>query len=102
MGALNTAVHYPLGGKELTDTLQGLLSKYRATVLSMQDDLAAKESSSAEAQHSEHAIERQLIELQKDIATAIIDKNEAISDRERIFEMTELLKVSFSFENSTF
>lgn len=33
MGALTSAVHYPVGGKELTDVLQGLLGKYRAMIL---------------------------------------------------------------------
>jgi hypothetical protein len=32
-------VHYPVGGKELTEVLQGLLSKYKTMVLQLQDEI---------------------------------------------------------------
>ena len=32
LGALNKAQHYPIGGRELSDTVKGLLMKYRSIV----------------------------------------------------------------------
>jgi hypothetical protein len=36
---LEKVVHYPVGGKELTEVLQGLLSKYKSMVLQLQDEI---------------------------------------------------------------
>jgi hypothetical protein len=36
---LAQVVHYPVGGKELTEVLQGLLSKYKSMVLQLQDEI---------------------------------------------------------------
>ncbi len=45
----------------------------------MQDDLLAKDALTGQAVSGEHAAERQLIDLQRDIAGALIEKNEAVS-----------------------
>lgn len=80
LGSLNTSVHYPIGGKELTDTLRGLLMKYRASVLAIQDEVASRDASTSAIIQNEHQIEKQLLDLQKDLASAIIDKNEVSSN----------------------
>eukprot|EP01038_Epipyxis_sp_PR26KG_P004274 gene4274-6053_t len=96
LGSFNNAVHYPIGGKEFTENLQGLLSKYRSIVLQMQDENAMKEALRKESYESEHSAEKLLIEVQKTLATAVIDRSEAIEDRARLYEMTELLKLKYN------
>lgn len=94
--SLSAAMHYPIGGKEITEVLQGLLSKYRSMVIQMEDVLEEVNNSKNSNQEQERTLEKQLIELQKDLATAMIEKNEAVEDRERLFEMVELLKAKYA------
>ena len=37
--ALSSSVHFPIGGHELTDMVQGLLVKYRSMILQLQDEI---------------------------------------------------------------
>ena len=39
VSALGDSVHFPVGGRELTDVLSGLLGKYRAMILQLQDEI---------------------------------------------------------------
>ena len=39
VGSLNNAIHFPVGGRELTEVLQGLLTKYRSLILQLQDEI---------------------------------------------------------------
>ena len=93
MGALTSAVHYPVGGKELTDVLQGLLGKYRAMILQLQDEI---QSGAPIGEKPPELSEKRMNDLQRELASAQIDRNTAKEDRARIFEMMELLKAKYS------
>jgi len=96
IGALSNALHYPVGGKELTDVLQGLLGKYRSMLMQLQDELLNRSIVYQDRESHEMTLEKQLLQLQRDIADGIKDKNLAIEDRERVYEMAELLKAKYA------
>ena len=93
MGALTSAVHYPVGGKELTDVLQGLLGKYRAMILQLQDEI---QSGAPIGEKAPELSEKRMGDLQRELADAQMERNTAREDRARIFEMMELLKAKYS------
>jgi len=65
-------------------------------LMQLQDELlnrAALNNNSAEAGMS---LEKQLLQLQRDLADSLKEKNVAIEDRERVYEMAELLKAKFA------
>lgn len=93
MGALTSAVHYPVGGKELTDVLQGLLGKYRAMILQLQDEI---QTGAPIGEKAPEISERRVNDLQRELANAQMERNTAKEDRARIFEMMELLKAKYT------
>jgi len=93
LGYLSSAVHYPVGGKELTEVLQGLLGKYRAMILQLQDEI---QSGAPIGEKPPEVSEKRVTDLQKDLAMAQMERNTAREDRARIFEMMELLKAKYS------
>jgi hypothetical protein len=93
MGALTSAVHYPVGGKELTDVLQGLLGKYRAMILQLQDEI---QNGAPIGERAPELSEKRMNDLQRELANAQMERNTAKEDRARIFEMMELLKAKYS------
>jgi chromosome segregation ATPase len=95
-GALSTALHYPIGGRELTDVLQGLLGKYRAMMMQLQDELLSRADLNRGSVENEMTLEKNLLQLQRDLADGLKEKNLAIEDRERVYEMAELLKAKFA------
>ena len=90
--ALGSSVHYPVGGRELTDIVQGLLSKYRAMVLQLQDEIR---NGAPVGEKAPEISEKVVTELQRDLAEAQLDRNLSREDRQRIFEMMELLKAKY-------
>lgn len=95
-GALSNALHYPIGGRELTDVLQGLLGKYRSMLMQLQDELLNRTALNQGSVEHEMTLEKQLLQLQRDLAEGLKEKNLAIEDRERVYEMAELLKAKFA------
>ena len=93
LGALTSAVHYPVGGKELTDVLQGLLAKYRSMILQLQDEIL---NGAPVGEKAPELSEKRMNDLQRELASAQIERNTAKEDRARIFEMMELLKAKYS------
>jgi len=93
VSALGDSVHFPIGGRELTDVLSGLLGKYRAMILQLQDEI---ENGAPVGEKAPDISEKVVTELQRDLAAAQLDRNIAREDRQRIFEMMELLKAKYS------
>ena len=89
-------MHYPVGGKELSDILHGLLGKYRSMLMQMQDELQMKQVANKSITDSELGMQRNIVELQKEIADGIKERNMVIEDREKIYEMAELLKAKYA------
>lgn len=89
-------MHYPVGGKELSDILHGLLGKYRSMLMQMQDELLMKQVANKNITDSELGMQRSILELQKEIADGIKERNMVIEDREKIYEMAELLKAKYA------
>ncbi len=89
---LANSMHFPVSGREITDILQGLLSKYRALILQLQDEILNR---SPEGQIPPEVSEKKIQEMQRDMAQLMLDKNTAEEDRNRIFEMMELLKAKY-------
>ena len=96
LAALNSSVHYPMGARELSDTLRGLLGKYRAMLMHMQDDIDAQTNSSMEQMSHEQQSQKTVEKLQNELAQALSDKVTAFEDRCRIYEMAELLKAKYN------
>ena len=96
IAALNSAIHYPMGARELSDSLRGLLGKYRAMLMHMQDEMNSQLHLHEEHSEQEKSSAKLIEKIQKELAQAITDKNAAIEDRTRIFEMTELLKAKYN------
>lgn len=76
--------------------LQGLLGKYRSMLMQLQDELVHRETDSAGARDSEMALAHQLLELQKDAANSRLERSNAEEDRERMYEMAELLRAKYA------
>lgn len=96
IGALNNAVHYPVGGKELTDILQGLLAKYRSMLMQLQDELVNRVAFRSDLNEHELSKDKHILQLQKDLSEAIKDRNNAMEDREKVFEMADLLRNKYA------
>lgn len=90
--ALGSSVHYPVGGRELTDVVQGLLGKYRAIILQLQDEIA---NGAPVGERAPEISEKLVTELQRDLAEAQLDRNLSQEDRQRLYEMLELLKAKY-------
>lgn len=93
IGALTNAVHFPIGGRELTEVLQGLLCKYRSLILQLQDEII--NGAPIGEKSNEFTVEK-IAQLQRDMAAALLDRNTAKEDRGRLFEMMELLKAKYN------
>lgn len=90
--ALGSSVHYPVGGRELTDVVQGLLGKYRAIILQLHDEIA---NGAPVGEKAPEISEKLMTELQRDLAEAQLDRNLSQEDRQRLYEMLELLKAKY-------
>lgn len=88
---LSSTSHFPVSGREITDILQGLLSKYRALILQLQDELLNGPVGEEDSQVSE----KRVYELQREMAKLMLDKSVAEEDRNKVFEMMELLKAKY-------
>jgi hypothetical protein len=95
LAALNVAQHYPIGARELSDTLRGLLGKYRAMLIYAQDDLLRQSQTSSAQQQVEQDTQRQIEALQRELAQAVADKTVSVEERSRMFELAELLKAKY-------
>lgn len=93
LGGLTSAVHFPVGGRELTEVLSGLLSKYRSLILQLQDEII---NGAPLGEQVQDFTLTKIMQLQKDMATALLERNTAKEDRARIFEMMELLKAKYN------
>lgn len=94
MGALSKAVHYPISSKEFTEVLQGLLCKYRSLILQLEDEIDNGAPIGASA--SPAVITEKLVNnLQAELSKATLDKNTALQDTARLYEMMELLKAKY-------
>jgi len=94
MGALSKAVHYPISSKEFTEMLQGLLCKYRSLILQLEDEIDNGAPIGASA--SPAVITEKLVNnLQAELAKATLDRNTALQDTARLYEMMELLKAKY-------
>ena len=89
---LANSMHFPVSGREITDILQGLLSKYRALILQLQDEIV---HGANDGLAPEVSSEKKIQEMQRDMAQLMLDKTTAEEDRNRIFEMMELLKAKY-------
>lgn len=93
MSALNTAVHYPMGARELSDTLRGLLGKYRAMLMHVNDELSTNSHQAHDKDDEQSGL---ITRLQKELAVSVSEMNTAQEDRARIFEVSELLKAKYN------
>jgi len=93
IGSLNTAIHFPVGGRELTEVLQGLLTKYRSLILQLQDEI---QNGAPIGEKAPDITMEKVNKLQADMAAAILERNTAIEDRSKIFEMMEMLKAKYN------
>ena len=93
VGYVGDSTHFPVGGRELTDMLAGLLGKYRAMILQLQDEIT---NGAPIGEQAPDISEKVVTELQRDLAAAQLDRNIAREDRQRIFEMMELLKAKYT------
>jgi FtsZ-binding cell division protein ZapB len=92
---LNSAVHYPLSGREISDTVQGLLTKYRSMLIYSQNEILLNSQTVSDTQQQTKDLHNQILTLQKELATALIDKNTAVDDRMKIVEILELMKKKY-------
>jgi hypothetical protein len=96
LAALSSAMHYPMGARELSDTLRGLLGKYRAMLMHMQDEMMNQVNFTVEHLHSEQQIQKTVEKLQNELAQSLAEKVMAVEDRSRLYEMAELLKSKYN------
>ena len=75
--------------------MQGLLGKYRSMLMQLQDELLNRTALNRGSAEEGIAFEKQLLQLQRELAENLKEKNSAIEDRERVYEMAELLKAKF-------
>lgn len=64
--------------------------------MQMQDELQMKQVANKSITDSELGMQRNIVELQKEIADGIKERNMVIADREKIYEMAELLKAKYA------
>lgn len=95
LSALNNAVHYPIGGAELSDVLQGLLSKYRSLVIQIQDEVNTKEGIITTSRKVELDLERRLMDVQQELAATVSDQQATQMDLSRIQALAERLKKKY-------
>lgn len=95
LSTLNACISYPIGGREYSDTLRGLLSKYRAMLLNYQDEVLSSSDFQIQQDHAERDFEIKIAKLQQELSQAIVEKSTAIDDRARLLEMIELLKAKY-------
>ena len=87
--SLSRSVHFPIGGHELTEMVQGLLIKYRSMVLQLQDEL---ENGAPIGDKAPEISEKTIRDMQQEMARALSERNMAKDDCARLYEMMELLK----------
>ena len=92
LDALARSVHFPIGGLELTEMVQGLLVKYRAMVLQLQDEL---ENGAPIGEKAAEVSEKTIRDMQQEMAKALNERNIAKDDCARLYEMMELLKTKY-------
>lgn len=92
LDALSKSVHFPIGGLELTEMVQGLLVKYRSMVLQLQDEL---ENGAPIGEKAAEVSEKTIRDMQQEMAKALNERNIAKDDCARLYEMMELLKTKY-------
>lgn len=92
---LNNALHYPLSGREISDTVQGLLTKYRSMLVYSQQEILHNHQSIDEQSSQTQQLQQMIQTLQKELAQTILDKETAIEDRMKVIELLELLKKKY-------
>jgi hypothetical protein len=81
--ALSQAVHFPVGGRELTETLQGLLGKYRALIMQLQDELSGQAEPGLDKdgnveQNGIQALQLTLANTRLELSTGLIPQTERV------------------------
>lgn len=92
LDVLSRSVHFPIGGLELTEMVQGLLVKYRSMVLQLQDEL---ENGAPIGEKAAEVSEKTIRDMQQEMAKALNERNIAKDDCARLYEMMELLKTKY-------
>ena len=80
---LSRVTHYPLGGKELTEVLRGLLGKYRSMVLELQHDLFLSSQSNNTLKNSIDIIKSKNEEEKNEILMKIKYDAQAQNEKEK-------------------
>lgn len=95
MSALTHAHHFPVGGREYSGVLQGLLAKYRSLILQLQDEI--ENGAPVGDKPAPTAVTEKIVSsLQSELAKAVLDRNTALADTARLYEMMELLKTKYN------
>lgn len=89
---MSSSVHFPIGGHELTEMVQGLLIKYRSMVLQLQDEI---ENGAVIGEKPAEVSEKAIRTMQQEVAKALNDRNVAKDDCAKLYEMMELLKAKY-------
>lgn len=95
---LGSARHYPIASREMTDLVQGLLIKFRAMVIQLQDELnhgGAVASTDAQ-QETKEAVQVKIAALQQSVAESNLKEQLAKDDCLKLFEMLELMKEKYA------
>lgn len=95
---LGSARHYPIASREMTDLVQGLLIKFRAMVIQLQDELNnGGFVASTDVQHeTKEAIQAKIALLQQSVAESNLQEQLAKDDCSKLFEMLELMKEKYA------
>ena len=102
VNSLSQSCQFPVSGRKdsgLAELIQGLLAKYRAMILQLQDQLLSKNSNAVASNDSASTVYKtqddMIRSLQNDIANMSIEKSELIRDRNQVLEVLDLLKSKY-------
>ena len=95
---LGSARHFPIANREMTDLVQGLLIKFRAMVIQLQDELnnGGAVASTDVQMESKEAIQAKIASLQQSVAESNLQEQLAKDDSVKLFEMLELMKEKYA------
>lgn len=95
---LGSARHYPIASREMTDLVQGLLIKFRAMVIQLQDELnngGAVANTDLQIE-SKETVQAKIAALQQSVAESNLQEQLARDDCSKLFEMLELMKEKYA------
>lgn len=95
---LGSARHYPIASREMTDLVQGLLIKFRAMVIQLQDELnnGGFVLHTDSQQETKEQIQAKIAGLQQSVAESNLQQQLARDDCAKLFEMLELMKEKYA------